>query len=186
MSAPGTGPAGELLLRPWRSDDLPALLAAHRDPELRQWLSTSPADETEAREWLRLQAAGWADATRFSFAIVTTGADDCQPSGHVVVKAGADETAEVGYWTAARARGQGIATRALEIVSRWALHAQDIVVLRRLDLIHAEGNQASCRVALKCGFPLYDLLPPSPPAYPTSGHRHVRTVPGASTCHTGI
>ncbi|MCU7725290.1 GNAT family N-acetyltransferase [Actinoplanes sp. KI2] len=176
LSVPGTGSVAALRLRPWRLNDLPALIAAHRDPVLRRWLSTSLADEDEARQWLDLQANGWAAATRFSFAVVPTDADDRAPFGHVVVRVGSAATAEVGYWTAAHARGQGVATRALETVSLWALQAQDILPLTRLDLLHADGNQASCRVAVKCGFPLHDLLPAAPPAYPTSGHRHVRTA----------
>jgi RimJ/RimL family protein N-acetyltransferase len=86
--------------------------------------------------------------------------------------------AEAGYWTAAQSRGRGIATRALEVTSQWALRTQDLVRLTRLDLLHAENNPASCRVAEKCGYALHDLLPPAPPAFPASGHRHVRTSPG--------
>ncbi|GAA2635722.1 GNAT family N-acetyltransferase [Paractinoplanes durhamensis] len=48
LSVPGEGSA--LVLRPWRFDDLPALVAAHRDPELRRWLSTSLADEPQAQQ----------------------------------------------------------------------------------------------------------------------------------------
>ncbi|GLY99050.1 GNAT family N-acetyltransferase [Actinoplanes sp. NBRC 103695] len=74
LSVPGTGSVA-LMLRPWRFDDLPELVAAHRDPMLRRWLSTSLADEAAARQWLDVQAAGWTAATRFSFAVVTD-ADD--------------------------------------------------------------------------------------------------------------
>ncbi|WP_086667988.1 GNAT family N-acetyltransferase [Lentzea kentuckyensis] len=174
LSVPQTESAAALRLRPWRPDDLPALLAAHRDPELRRWLATSLADETDARQWLHAQDAGWASTTRFSFAVVAE-EDDTSPIGHVVVKPGTAGVAEVGYWTAAAVRGQGIAARALDTVSRWALGEQDLVRLTRLDLLHAKDNRASCRVAEKCGFPLHDLLPAAPPAFPNSGHRHVRT-----------
>lgn len=173
LSVPSTESAAALWLRPWRPDDRRALVAAHRDPELRQWLATSLTDDADAGRWLDAQAAGWESATRFSFAVV--GEDDRAPLGHVVVKTGAAGAGEVGYWTAAPARGRGIACRALETVSRWALDARRVV---RLDLLHAEGNRASCRVAEKCGFVLRELLPPAPPAFPASGHRHVRTSAG--------
>ncbi|MCP2244115.1 GNAT family N-acetyltransferase [Lentzea aerocolonigenes] len=165
-------PGAALWLRPWRSGDRGALVAAHRDPELRKRLVTSLADDTEAGRWLDAQASGWASATRFSFAVV---ADDNDPLGHVVVKAVGAGVAEVGYWTAARARGRGIATSALETASRWALDTQQIVRLTRLDLLHAEDNPASCQVAEKCGYVLHDVLPPAPPAFPSRGHRHVRS-----------
>ncbi|WP_205661254.1 GNAT family N-acetyltransferase [Amycolatopsis vastitatis] len=176
LAVPPTESAAALRLRPWRPDDLPALVAAHRDPMLRQRLTTSLTDEAEARQWLAAQEAGWQSATRFSFAVLAE--DDQTPLGHVGMKVVTADMAEVGYWTAAHARGRGIATRALETTSQWALHTQDLVRLTRLDLLHAENNPASCRVAEKCGYVLHDLLPPAPPAFPTSGHRHVRTPLG--------
>ncbi|GAA3839585.1 GNAT family N-acetyltransferase [Saccharothrix violaceirubra] len=177
LSVPATGPAPALRLRPWRPADLPALVAAHRDPLLRRRLATSLTGEAEAGQWLDAQTAGWVTATRFSFA-VTADADDRTPLGHVVVKVGSAEMAEVGYWTAAHARGQGVATRVTDTVSQWALDTQDMVVLTRLDLVHAVDNQWSCRVAVKCGYVLRDLLPAAPPAFPADGHRHVRTAAG--------
>lgn len=95
---------GTLWLRPWRFDDLSALIFAHEDVELRRWLSLSLADEGRARQWLDAQAAGWAAATRFSFAVVSA-ADDRTPVGHVAVTVGNAGVGEVGYWTAASARG---------------------------------------------------------------------------------
>jgi RimJ/RimL family protein N-acetyltransferase len=177
LAVPHTESAAALRLRPWRPDDLPALLAAHLDPELRRRLTTSLADESEARQWLDAQAAGWKSATRFSFAVVAED-DDLTPLGHVGMKVVTAGVAEVGYWTAAQARRGGIASRALEVTSQWALHTQDHVRLTRLDLLHAENNPASCRVAENCGYLLHDLVPPAPPAFPTSGHRHVRTLLG--------
>ncbi len=174
LSVPKTESAVALRLRPWRLDDLPALLTTHRDPVLRRWLATSLTDETDARQWLDAQAAGWASATRFSFAVVADEEDNA-PIGHVVVKVGTAGVAEVGYWTAPAVRGQGIASRALDTVSRWALGTQNLVHLTRLDLLHAKDNRASCRVAEKCGYLLHDLLPAAPSAFPDSGHRHVRT-----------
>jgi RimJ/RimL family protein N-acetyltransferase len=171
LSVPGTESAAALTLRPWRSDDLPALLAAHRDPALRRWLATSLVTETDAQRWLDAQAVGWATTTRFSFAVVAD--DDTPPIGHAVVKVGTAGVAEVGYWTAAAVRGQGIAARALDTLSWWAL-GQDLVRLTRLDLLHAKDNRASCRVAEKCGYLLHDELPAAPPAFPHIGHRHVR------------
>lgn len=176
LAVPQAESAPALRLRPWRPDDLQVLLAAHRDPVLRRRLTSSLTDEAEARQWLDAQAAGWKAATRFSFAVVAE--DDEQTSlGHVGMKVVTAGVAEVGYWTATQARGRGIAPRALEVTSQWALRTQSLARLTRLDLLHAEDNSASCRVAEKCGYVLHDLLPPAPPAFPTSGHRHVRTSP---------
>lgn len=140
-------------------------------------LATSLANEADARRWLDGQAVGWDSATRFSFAVVADD-DDHAPFGHMVVKVGTAGVAEVGYWTATQARGRGIAARALETASRWALRTH-LVRLTRLGLLHAETNWASCRVAEKCGYGLHDLLPAAPPAFPVGGHRHVRTSSGS-------
>jgi RimJ/RimL family protein N-acetyltransferase len=169
LSVPAAGSAPALRLRPWRSGDEPGLVAAHQDPVMRRWLLTSLADQAAARAWLDLQMAGWASGTRFSFAVVTE-ADDSAPLGLMVVTPAGAGAAEVGYWVAAHARSQGVASRGLEAVSQWALGGP----FTRLELFHTVGNEASCRVAVRCGYPLAELVPPAPPAYPDPGHRHVR------------
>jgi RimJ/RimL family protein N-acetyltransferase len=98
--------------------DLPALLTAHRDPALRRRPATSSTNETDARQWLNARTAGWASTTRFSFAVVAD-EDSGPPIGYIVVEVGTASVAEVGYWTTAAVRGQGIAARALATSSRW-------------------------------------------------------------------
>ncbi|MCO6010059.1 GNAT family N-acetyltransferase [Actinoallomurus purpureus] len=178
LSVDSTASAPALRLRPWRAEDAMALVTAHRDPHMRR-LITSLVTEADARRWIRDQDDGWAAGTRFSFAVAECGSDLSEPDrpvGHIVVKGGADPTkAEVGYWTSAEVRGRGIAPRALEAVSRWALGSQAGMPLASLELLHAADNPASCRVAEKCRYVLRSLLPPRPPAFPTEGHLHVRT-----------
>jgi RimJ/RimL family protein N-acetyltransferase len=55
---------------------------------------------------------------------------------------------EVGYWAAAEARGRGFTTRALRLISRWAIEAGAERVQLRADV----RNTASLRVAEKAGF----------------------------------
>lgn len=57
--------------------------------------------------------------------------------------------ARVGYWVLPEARGRRVATRALALGARWAF---DTLGLNRLELGHALGHDASCRVAEHCGF----------------------------------
>ncbi|MFD6158157.1 GNAT family N-acetyltransferase [Nocardia sp. NPDC060256] len=173
LTAPQTQYEAALRLRPWRSDDLPSLVAAHRDPGLRRWLTNPLVEEADARNWLRAQVVGWSTATRFSFAVVT---DSEKLVGHVMAKVVAPDVAEVGYWTAAHARGHGVAARALETLSRWALNEQHRPHLTRLELLHEEGNHASCRVAEKSGFALHERLPAAPPTFPNNGHLHILTA----------
>ncbi len=171
LEAEATMSAPALRLRPWRAADAPALVAAHRDPLLRRWLSTCVTDEAEARLWVDRQILNWVTGVRFGFAVL----EGDLLAGHVVLKTGSAH-AEVGYWTSADVRGRGVAPRAVEAVSRWAFRTRGVA---RLDLLHAVDNHASCRVADKCGFALKSLLPARPPGYPEDGHLHVRTAEGA-------
>jgi RimJ/RimL family protein N-acetyltransferase len=59
------------------------------------------------------------------------------------------DTAWTFYWLTASARGQGLATRGLATVARWAL---DELGLYRLELGHRVNNPASCAVASRAGF----------------------------------
>jgi RimJ/RimL family protein N-acetyltransferase len=184
LSAEPTMFAPALRLRPWRTEDAVALAAAHRDLLMRRRLTTSLVSEADAVQWIEAQSEGWANSARLSFAVLQCGSDNDHVGrlvGHIVVKGGTDPakaSAEVGYWTLAEVRGRGIAPRALEAVSRWALGAQRVMPLTRLDLLHDSDNHASCRVADKCRYVFRSLLPAQPPAYPTDRHLHVRTNGG--------
>ncbi|WP_406110229.1 GNAT family N-acetyltransferase [Streptomyces sp. NBC_01003] len=177
--------APALRLRPWQGEDAGDLVAAHRDPLLRRWLTTHLDSEADARRWIDDQCEAWATGVRLSFAVLECqGAENYagRPVGHIVVKGGSDPTktsAEVGYWTSTQARGRAIAPRALEAVSAWVLGPQRVMPVTRLDLLHASGNHGSCRVADKCQYVLRAVLPAQLPAFPTEGHLHVRPGRGA-------
>jgi RimJ/RimL family protein N-acetyltransferase len=59
------------------------------------------------------------------------------------------QRAEIGYWVSPDARGAGVATRALTLLSRWALREGGLV---RIDLLAGVTNMASLRVAERSGF----------------------------------
>jgi RimJ/RimL family protein N-acetyltransferase len=79
----------------------------------------------------------------------------------------------VGYWVTAFSRGQGIAPRALNAACEWAFRLPWHRPLEQLELIHAVGNRASCRVSDKAGFTLNGILPPLLPEFPNDGHLHI-------------
>lgn len=84
--------------------------------------------------------------------------------------------AEVGYWTAAHARGRRVAPRALEALTSWAFDTFGAYGLERLELLHQVDNLASCRVAQKSRYALGSILPAAPPSFPRDGHLHVRRL----------
>jgi RimJ/RimL family protein N-acetyltransferase len=167
-----------LLLRPWAEQDIPALVAAHRDPVIRRWFRHPVTTAAEAHGIIQARRADRDAGTGFSFAVLQAGPDGAAGDlvGGVSIRGlgGAAISGEVGYWVAAPARGRGIAPRALTAVCEWAFGLPRSRPLERLDLIHSVGNHASCRVAVKAGFTLSAVLPPCPPDFPDDGHLHVR------------
>lgn len=172
VAGDASGPA--LLLRPWGPADAGAVVEAYRDDALRRWTSAVVEDEADAARWIGEQRRGWETGRRFAFAVVEAGAA-APVLGHVVLRRpGGVSRAEVGYWTVAAARGRGVASRALAVLSDWGFAAFGDAGPDRLELVHQVDNAASCRVAHKCGYALAGELPPAPPAHRLAGHVHVR------------
>lgn len=167
--------APALILRPWRTEDVPSLVEAHRDPVLRRWTGSAVEDHADAMRWVQAQERKWAAGERFGFAVLDPSAG-ASLVGNVVLKdvTPGEPSAEVGYWTAAYARGRGVAPRALEALTSWAFDAFGTGGLERLELLHQVDNAASCRVAEKSGYDFDRTLPPLPPGFPREGHLHVR------------
>jgi [ribosomal protein S5]-alanine N-acetyltransferase len=137
-----------LLLRAWTDSDVPVLLKAYSDAEIQRWHAQSlTADEAAA--WIAVRAERWRQERGADWAV--------ERDGVVVGRVGLrtmdlDEgIGEVAYWVMAGCRGSGIAVRALEALTGWAL---DSARLHRLELRHATGNTASCRVAAKVDYHL--------------------------------
>lgn len=97
------------------------------------------------------------------------------PVGNIVLKRRdpRNDRAEVGYWTTAAARGRGVASRALTALTDRAFAEFVEQGLTRLELPHQVDNEASCRVAEKCGYALARVIAALPPDYPLDGHAHV-------------
>jgi RimJ/RimL family protein N-acetyltransferase len=180
VGASATSPG--LLLRPWSEQDIGAMVAAYRDPVMRHWLRHPVTSADEAQQIIQARSADRRAGTGFSFAVLQTEADGTPADvvGGVSIRRLACEavSGEVGYWVMASSRGQGIAPRALNAVCEWAFRLPRDRPLEQLELIHAVGNHASCRVADKAGFALTATLPPLLPEFPNDGHLHIRLAGG--------
>lgn len=141
-----------VLLRPWVADDVPAKVMAFADPSVLRfsWSRTTPYTEDDARshfvelEYARLRGE------QLSFAF----ADPADPA--VVVGGGSvysialnEGRAAVGFWLTPMYRGRGIATRATRLMARWAFSELGVA---RVELTCGPDNEASQRVASRCGF----------------------------------
>jgi RimJ/RimL family protein N-acetyltransferase len=139
---------GVVGVRPWRDGDVDAIFAACQDPEIAKWIPIPvPYTKGEAREYVKRTKHGWRNRTDAFFAIVDAATDAVR--GSIGLRLHGDGRATVGYWVAREARGRGIATRALKLVSAWAL---DEAGLARLELMAEPINAASCKVAERAGY----------------------------------
>ncbi|MEV0783788.1 GNAT family N-acetyltransferase [Streptomyces sp. NPDC050423] len=177
-----TPSAPALLLRPWVDGDIEPLTEAFRDPALRRGAGGPLETPEEVRGWLELQRRGWVTGERLGFAVHEDqpGPGEGRLVGSVALKEAGygRESAEVGYWTAAHARGRGVAPRALEALTGWALQAFAAEGLQSVRLLHQVDNLASCRVAEKARYEFRQVLPAQPPSFPRDGHLHVRHAGG--------
>jgi RimJ/RimL family protein N-acetyltransferase len=146
---------GDIALRPWRPEDVPAIVRACQDPEIPRWtLVPAPYTEDDARLWLAAQSAARRGGRRVELAIV---GDDDELLGSIAIARSIDARAgEVGYWVAREARRRGVATRAVRLVSEWAFAELGI---ERVELLAEPDNVASQGVAEAAGFARERFLP---------------------------
>src|SRR5688500_9126532 len=120
---------GVVTLRLWgEKGDVEAITAACNDRAIAEFLELipSPYTEDDAHAYIQQCREGWDGGTLTNFAI--TDAETGEAVGSVGVRwVEPDQgVAEVGYWVAPEARGNGLCTRAVQLVSRWLLADQGI------------------------------------------------------------
>ena len=129
-----------IVLRPFTEEDVPAVTEGCQDPEVARWIPVPvPYSEHDARAYFA--------ADPNARAIVDASSGELLGSiGWRVVDQG---NVQIGYWVKRDARGRGVATTALRLLSRWALEE---LGSERVQLLAEPGNHASRRVAEKAGF----------------------------------
>lgn len=142
---------GPTALRAWRDSDLEGLVAAGRDREISRWTRVPyPYGPADARAYLLQRHDSLHAGTAAPFAIVAAvDLDQLLGSISLMRFSWKHARAEVGYWLAEEARGQGHVTRAVRLITAWGFTSLSI---ERIDLMAAAENPASQRVAERCGF----------------------------------
>lgn len=139
-------------MRAHRPDDVQAVLAQGRDPDMQRWTRVpAPYEYRHAATWVNSRHDDWEAGRNLAFAIdhdgSFAGSVDLRPDG-----AGA---AEIGYGLGPWARGRGVMGRSLQLILPWGFHDLD------LEVIHwraAAGNWASRRTAWAAGFRVEGLV----------------------------
>jgi RimJ/RimL family protein N-acetyltransferase len=132
-------------LRPWQLTDAEWYADAAMDPMIQRFTSEPPALTAED---VRDAIAGLAEKTTSTASFVICALVTGERLGNIGLVHEA-AVAEVSYWLAAGARGRGVATRALRLISRWAF---DRIGLDEIRLWTHVGNLASRKVAERAGF----------------------------------
>lgn len=141
-----TGP--RVRLRPWRGDDVDAVLAACQDAEIRRWTEVPvPYRREHAVGFVGVGAERTWAAGGAQFAVETL--DGTGPVGAMTLFPPRDGVGAGGYWTVAGHRGHGLTAEALRVLADWAFEA---LRLRRLELVVDPANAGSRRVAERAGF----------------------------------
>ncbi|WP_299952244.1 GNAT family N-acetyltransferase [uncultured Modestobacter sp.] len=138
-----------LVLRPFRDDDVDAVLAACQDPEIGRWIPAVGPRYTreDAVSWVTREAPGERrTGTGLTVAI--------EADGRLVGSTGVHRInqhplgPEVGYWIAREARGRGYAVEAAHAMAEWALG----LGAPRVYLVADVANVGSQSVARRAGF----------------------------------
>ena len=174
---------GELVLRPWRDEDAPAVFRACQDPEVHRRLTGLPRPYriSDAEIFVgdrapRLLAAGSA------LHLGVFAGDDLAGSVALNTIDRTAGTAELGYWSAPWARGRRVTERASRALLEWAFRSG----LGRIDWRATVGNHPSRLTALRLGFSMIGEQPAPartipaggwPPCSPATSRPRARTSP---------
>ena len=142
----------DLRLRPYRRSDLEALVRELSDPEIPRWTNVPAEYGPEEGQAFLIHVEPQRLAGR---SLTLAIGEELQGAVGITDVNWRDRRAEVGYWVAASRRGRGLGSRAVGLLSAWALSEGGF---ERLDLYASPHNEASQRVAQKAGFTREGLL----------------------------
>jgi RimJ/RimL family protein N-acetyltransferase len=147
---------GVVTLRQPTEADAEAVFDYCQDPEVGRWtVIPSPYGLNDALLWIASASSGPAAGDRAEFLMVSA------VDGAVLGSCGLAHvhwstlTAEAGYVVATEARRRGVGTRALRLLSRWAIEG---LGLERVEVLVHPENEPSRRLALAAGFSEEGLL----------------------------
>jgi RimJ/RimL family protein N-acetyltransferase len=134
---------GEVTLRPWRERDAAALAALCQDETIVHWTNV-PAEYTEHMAHARIAEAEADREAGRALILAVVDADTDEPLGACDLRLAENDPhqAEVAYMLAEAARGRGVMTRAVRLLSRWAIEELGVA---QVEIFAHPENLASIR-----------------------------------------
>ncbi|MEQ4720448.1 GNAT family N-acetyltransferase [Nonomuraea sp. B19D2] len=144
-----------LRLREWTQEDLPVMAELFDDPEMDRWTPLrSPFDLAAATAYLAKAHQARAENRGINLAI---NVEEDRPRGEVLLRrTGNPGEGEIAYGIGRRYRRQGLAKRAVELMT---LHALQDWEMTRILLRIEPANEGSQAVAASAGFRLTNDAP---------------------------
>ena len=153
---------GGIRLRPFRASDVDRIVEACSDPRTAHWLVSIPRPYQRRHALAYLDSLGElaARGTGVTWCLADPKDDRCLGSISLDGLNTYAKRGEIGYWAHPDARGRGIVTDAVRLVTR---HANETGLARSLIIRCARGNTASRRVAERAGYTKVGIQPASEP-----------------------
>ena len=149
-------------LRGFQASDVDRIVQACSDPDTSYWLASTPQpyQTDNAMAYLEGIAELAARGAGLTWCIADSEDDRCLGSISLDGLGGYANRGEIGYWTHPDARGRGVVTEAVRLVTQ---HARDSGLATSLLIRCAKGNAASRRVAERAGYRTVGIQPASEP-----------------------
>jgi [ribosomal protein S5]-alanine N-acetyltransferase len=145
---------GEVLVRAWSAEDVPAIADFGLDEANVRWGEAPPGRQEAAARARLVRAEEDRRAGRgLSLAVVEAAQGDVV--GAVDLRLPLPRVGEIGFLSAPRARGRGTMGRALRLVIGWAFPTLELV---RIQAFVSPENDSSMRLSGRLGFAREGLL----------------------------
>jgi len=147
---------GSIRIRLRAESDEQAMIAALQDPEIPRWTRVpEPYDESTAAEWAVESRRQQESGEGLHLIIADAETDRLMGSIGIHDIDRAEGRSSIGYYLAREARGRGLMTRAVRMLSRWAF---ENVPVERIEIPVIAANTASRRVAERAGYTFEGIL----------------------------
>jgi RimJ/RimL family protein N-acetyltransferase len=147
---------GSIRLRLRADSDTPSIIEACRDPDVVRWTRVpEDYDEQAAGEWAMESERQRERGEGLHLVIADASSDGFLGSIGVHRINRIEGRCDVGYFLAPWARGRGVMTRAIQLLSRWIFESFPI---ERIEVTIEPANAASRAVAERAGYRLEGIL----------------------------